>query len=104
VRRATFLASVRDDFLAILAYVANESGSVSIAQAFLRELRDKCHKLAALDTTIGRARPELRADIRSFPYKNYVIFFRYAGGRFEVVNILERHMDVEGRLNERKES
>ena len=62
----------------------------------MSELRAQCHKLAALQATVGRARPDLRADIRSFPYKGYVIFFRYHAGRFEVVNILEGHRDVEG--------
>jgi len=37
----------------------------------------------------------LRADIRSFPYKGYVIFFRYVAEQFEVVDILERHRDIE---------
>jgi toxin ParE1/3/4 len=103
VRRATFLASVRSDFLSILAYVADASGSVSVGEAFVRKLRSKCHELAALDSTIGRARPELRADIRSFPYKGYVIFFRYVADRFEIVNILEGHRDIESHFGERKE-
>jgi plasmid stabilization system protein ParE len=95
MRRATFLASVRADFLGILTYVSEQSGSVAVGEAFMRELRAKCHKLAALEATIGRARPELRADIRSIPYKGYVIFFRYVAGRFEVVNLLEGHRDME---------
>jgi toxin ParE1/3/4 len=98
VRRATFLASVRADFHAILTYIADTSGSVAVGEAFVRKLRGKCHELAALEATIGRARPELRLDIRSFPYKVYVIFFRYVAGRFEVVNILEGHQDVEARF------
>ena len=95
MRRATFLASVRSDFLVILTSIADASGSVSVALTFVRELRAKCHKLAALDVTLGRARPELRSDIRSFPYKNHVIFFRYVADRFEIVNILEGHRDIE---------
>jgi plasmid stabilization system protein ParE len=101
MRRATFLASVRADFLAILTYIADQSGSVAVGEAFVRELRAKCHDLAGLGAAIGRARPELRADIRSFPYKGYVIFFRYAAGRFEVVNILEGHRDIESHFRER---
>jgi plasmid stabilization system protein ParE len=103
VRRAIFLASVRHDLLVILTSIADASGSVSVAQAFVRELRAKCHKLASFSATIGRARPELRADIRSFPYKNHVIFFRYVGDRFEVVNILEGHRDIEAFFSEQQE-
>jgi toxin ParE1/3/4 len=95
VRRARFLASVRADFLAILTYIAESTGSVAVGETFVAKLRAKCHALAALQATIGRPRPELRTDIRSFPYGNYVIFFRYIEDRFEVVSILERHLDID---------
>ena len=103
MRRATFLASVRADFIAILTYVADESGSVAVGEAFVRRLRAKCHKLASLRGAIGRPRPALRPDIRSFPYMGYVIFFRYVGERFEVVNILEGHRDVDSYFGEQDE-
>lgn len=95
MRRASFLASVRADFLDILAHIADASGSVAVGEDFAQRLRAKCHELAALESTIGRPRPELRSDMRSFPYKGYVIFFRYVADRFEVVNILEGHRDIE---------
>jgi toxin ParE1/3/4 len=94
VRRATFLAAVQADFVRILTAIARGSGSVAVAQRFVRELRAYCHRLAALPGTLGRARPEVRPDLRSVPYKNYVIFFRYVEGRFEVVNILEGQRDI----------
>jgi hypothetical protein len=37
----------------------------------------KCEYLATLTGLLGRARPELRPDIRSTPFKSYLIFFRY---------------------------
>jgi toxin ParE1/3/4 len=61
----------------------------------------KCQELAALPGTMGLARPELLADLRSTPYGNYVIFFRYFGDAFEVVNILEGHRDIEGYFKNR---
>jgi toxin ParE1/3/4 len=94
VRRAIFLASVQNDLVRILSYIAEQSGSLSVAQRFVRQLRDYCHKLASLPGTMGRARPEIRPDLRSVPYKSYVIFFRYVDDRFEVVNILEGHRDI----------
>jgi plasmid stabilization system protein ParE len=95
LRRAKFLASARADFLHILSYVAEASGSISTGEAFVRRLRAKCHELAGLGGTIGRPRPELSPDVRSFPYRGYVIFFRYVADRFEIVNVLERHRDIE---------
>jgi plasmid stabilization system protein ParE len=44
---------------------------------------------------MGRARPELRWDLRSHPHKAYVIFFRYVGDVLEVVNVLEGHRDID---------
>jgi plasmid stabilization system protein ParE len=44
---------------------------------------------------MGRARPELRHDLRSHPHKAYVIFFRYVGDVLEVVNVLEGHRDID---------
>ncbi len=83
MRRASFLASVRADLLIILAYVADAGGSVAVGEDFVRRLGAKCHELAALESAIGGPRPELRSDMRSFPYKGYVILFRYAEDRFE---------------------
>jgi plasmid stabilization system protein ParE len=101
LRRASFLAAVRADLLDILAYIADASGSVAVGEEFVRRLRAKRHELAALESTIGRPRPELRSDMRSFPYKGYVVFFRYVADRFEVVNILEDHRDIEAYFGER---
>ena len=94
MRRAIFLAAARDDLLHILEYIAEESGSVETAVSFVQALRAQCNKLASFPTVMGRARP----DIRSFPFKGYAIFFRYSEERFEVVNILEGHRDIDAFL------
>lgn len=95
MRRAVFLASVQTDLVDILTHLARVSGSLAVAQGFVAQLRRRCHELAALPGTLGRARPELRPDIRSIAFKGYVIFFRYVDDRLEVVNILEGHRDIE---------
>jgi toxin ParE1/3/4 len=94
VRRARFLASVEADLVNILDYITRETGSLETGQQFVAELRAKCHHLASLPGTLGRARPELRADIRSFVFKGYVIFFRYVVDAFEVIDIVEGHRDM----------
>ena len=68
---------------------------------FTDELIDKCRDLAALPGTMGFARPELLPDLRSIPYGNYVIFFRYIGDAFEVLNILEGHRDIQSYFKDR---
>lgn len=94
MRRLVLLASAVADLTAILNYITRDSGSRATGRAFIEALRARCRKLAALPGTLGRARPELRPDIRSTPFRGYVIFFRYVEDRLEVVNILEGHRDV----------
>jgi toxin ParE1/3/4 len=95
VRQLVYLASARRDFTDILEYITRESGHLSVGRGFVDVLREQCRKLASLPGTLGRSRPELRSDIRSFPFKGYVIFFRYVEETFEVVNVLEGHRDID---------
>ena len=90
-----YLASARRDFADILNYITRESRHLSIGEGIVEALRQQCRKLASLPETLGRPRPELRADMRSFPFKGYEIFFRYEKATFEVVNVLEGHRDID---------
>ena len=90
MRRARFLTSVREDLLSIFDFVAESSGSIETAKSFVIRLRSRCHELAGHETMVGRPRP----DLRSSPFGNYVIFFRYQKDQVEVVNIIERHRDI----------
>lgn len=94
MRQLILLDSALADFVAILDYIARESGSRIIGRRFVNRLRDQCKKLASLPGTLGRLRPELQPGLRSFAFKGYVIFFRYEGDTFEVVNVLEGHRDI----------
>lgn len=95
MRRLVYLAAARRDLVSILEYITRESGNLAIAQRFVEQIRQQCVKLADLPGTLGRARPELRPDIRSFPFRGYVIFFRYVGDTLEVVTVIEGHWDIE---------
>ena len=65
-----------------------------MGRAFVGRLRQKCAHLASHPGTLSRPRPDILPDLRSFAFKGYVIFFRYAGDVFEVVNVLEGHRDT----------
>lgn len=95
MRRLVYLAAAERDLLAILEYVTRASGSVAIGVSLTARLQARCARLAALPGVLGRARPELRPDIRSATLGNYVIFFRYRDDLLEVVNVLERHRDID---------
>jgi toxin ParE1/3/4 len=93
--RLRYLEQVKDDLIQIKRYLARESGSNEVALQFTARLRQQCQQLAKLPGTIGRARPELAEGIRSLPYGNYVILFRYNGDLLEIVSIIEGHRDIE---------
>ena len=100
MRRLVYLSSARQDFRDILRYLTQESRDRANARLFVDRLQQQCVKLASLPGMLGRARPELRPDIRSFPYRGYIIFFRYDAETVEVVNVLEGHRDFESAFTE----
>lgn len=73
----------------------HESADVSIGQSFVAKLMARCEHLAGLPGILGTHRLELRTDIRSMSHQGYVIFFRYADERVEIVNILHARRDVD---------
>jgi toxin ParE1/3/4 len=103
VRRLVYLTSAERDLASIYRYIARESGSRAVARRFVEQLRRQCAKLSALSGTIGRARPEIRSDIRSFPFRGYLIFFRYVGDALEIVDVLEGHRDIQAHFQSEPE-
>ena len=101
--RLRYLDSAKRDLVNTLRYITRESNSLAVAQQFVGSLRQKCRHLAELPGQMGRPRPELRPDIRSFAFRGYVIFFRYADDMLEIVNILEGHRDVDAHFEDRED-
>ena len=93
--RLRYLDSARADLLHILDYITRESSSLVTAQRFIGLLRQTCKHHASLPAQLGRPRPELQTDVRSFSYRGYVIFFRYIDDVFEIINIIEGHRDFD---------
>ena len=77
--RLRYSAAARDDLNSIAEYIAGKSGSRAVAERFTSELRRKCRELAAAPIQMGRPRPDLLPDLRSHPYKSYMVFFQYVG-------------------------
>jgi plasmid stabilization system protein ParE len=100
VPRLRYTAAAQDNILDILVFIARQSGSPKVALKFTAELRRKCASLAALPGQMGRPRPELRDDIRSFAFRGHVIFFRYVDDVFEVLNVFEGHRDFDSYFND----
>ncbi len=95
MRRLRILDSARRDLAQIYTYIEQRSANTAVAERFVRQLNEQCRRLARLPGTLGRARPELRPDLRSAPFKGYVVFFRYIDDDIlEVVHIVEGHRDI----------
>jgi plasmid stabilization system protein ParE len=95
-----YLEQAKHDLIQIKRYIARQSGSKETALRYMEKLRQQCRRLATLPGTMGRARPELAEGIRSIPYGNYVILFRYNGPYLEIVSIIEGHRDIEELFSE----
>jgi toxin ParE1/3/4 len=61
----------------------------------VRAAIDRAAKLLARSPGLGRLRPELRPDIRSYPVLNtYIIFYRAINGGIEIARVLHGARDV----------
>lgn len=76
----------------IWKYVAQNN--LQAANNLFDTLRESFAKLAKF-SQIGRQRPELAFSLRSFPVKNYLIFYRSIDEGIEIVLILHGSQDIE---------
>jgi plasmid stabilization system protein ParE len=95
VSRLVYRADAKRDLQAIFRYITRESGDANVGKAFVEALQRQCRHLAGPPGILGRARPELAPNLRSFAFHNYVILFHYERDRFEVVSVIEGHRDID---------
>lgn len=80
------------DILDIWDYIAEDS--LEQADRWVDKLDEK-FELLAIQPMIGRARVELAADLRSFPFGRYVIFYVPTYDGIDVVRVLHSARDVD---------
>ena len=95
--RPDALADLRE----IYDYIADDNPIK--AGEFIETIRKKC-RLIAKQPKIGRSRPELHLDLRSFPIKSYVIFYRILTDTVEIVNIIHSARDIRPLLSDDDET
>jgi toxin ParE1/3/4 len=59
---------------------------------------DKAFGTSATQPKMGQARPELAADLRSFPFGRYVISYMPLSDGIDVVRVLHSARDIDGLL------
>ncbi|MED5548583.1 MAG: type II toxin-antitoxin system RelE/ParE family toxin [Pseudomonadota bacterium] len=93
--RLELLSGAIDDLEAIQNYITRRSGDQVTGRRHVRNLTQRCRELAAQPFQLGQLRPELGSELRSIPFGNYVIFFRYRDDVLQVINVLEGHRDLD---------
>ncbi len=88
---ALFTPAANEDALQIWEYICHFSDER--ADTWLDELKEKC-QLIADNPQMGRTRPEIQADTRSFPFGNYLIYYRQTGSNIEIFRILHAARDT----------
>ena len=79
------------DLAEIWSVIADDSEAN--ADRFLSRLETKL-KLLASQPKMGRERPELLANMRSFPYARYVIFFIAQADGIDIVRVVHGARDI----------
>jgi len=80
------------DLAEIWSYIAEDS--VTNADRFAARI-DKAFRLLARRPKIGRARPELYPDLRSFVVGKYVVFYLPLTNGIDVIRVLHGARDIE---------
>jgi toxin ParE1/3/4 len=88
VKRPRALADLGE----IWSFTADDS--IVNADAFAARI-DETFQLLARQPRMGRPRPELGSDIRSFVVSSYVIFYCLGGDGIEIIRVLHGARDIE---------
>ncbi len=94
MRALVYSSRALQDLEDIAQFIAEASGNRDVAERFLAQLTGRCAAIARTAATIGRPRPDLRADTRSLVAGNYLILFRYQDEAVQVIRLIERHRDI----------
>jgi toxin ParE1/3/4 len=84
------------DLLEIWLHIAPENEQA--ADRLLDTIQEKA-KVLAVHPEMGRERPDLAAEIRSFPVHSYLVLYRVISGGIEVARVLHGARDISSHLN-----
>ena len=85
----------REDYISIEDYIAE--GSPQNAEMIIRLFDEKLRNLA-VNNLMGRARPELAPDLRSWNVHRFVLFYRPIEDGVILIRALHASMDITSRL------
>lgn len=77
-------------------YIASDSPERAIR--FIRELLDRCRRLAEMPKAFPLVPRYEASGVRRYPYGNYLIFYRVGDDQVEILHILNGAQDYEAIL------
>jgi toxin ParE1/3/4 len=86
-------AKAEADLHEIWSHLFADSGSGDVADRVTDSITELFLTLAK-NPHIGRLRPDLTAEVRSFPVGSYVVFYRIETGVVVVVRVLHGRRDI----------
>jgi toxin ParE1/3/4 len=89
--RCRFSPEAENDLDQLSNFIAERDPGA--ARRLINKLETNCWLLAGMPG-MGRARPELRHDVRSFPVGPFVIFYRQIAGGIEIVRVVRGARDL----------
>jgi toxin ParE1/3/4 len=95
--RVTRRPLAADDILEFWDHIAEDS--LDQADRWVDKLDEK-FGLLATQPLMGRSREELAADLRSFPFGRYVIFYTPVHDGIDVVRVLHSARDIDAAFGE----
>jgi toxin ParE1/3/4 len=81
------------DILDIWDHIADDN--MAAADRWVDAL-DAAFSRLATQPMMGRARPEIAPDLRSFPFRRYVIYYVPLSNGIDVVRVLHSARDIDG--------
>lgn len=91
--RITRRPLAREDLLEIWEFIAEDNEAA--ADRTLDRIESALRSIAS-NPHMGRARPELRPGVRSFPVGSYILFYRAMADCIELVRVLNTYRNVDG--------
>ena len=96
--RVHFTPAATEDLNQIWLYLSLEADE-DFADRFVDQIEEKCHNIARSPKGY-RLRPELLPNLRSFPFKRYIIFYIPSGSGIDVFRVIHAARDIEQMINE----
>lgn len=92
MRKVVFSPEAIEDLEEIWLYIAQDSPAR--ADGFLDQLYSLCAEKLAAFPEIGTGRDYLDKGVLAFPYKRYMIYYRYDTSLVEIIRILHGSRDL----------